>query len=257
MATENVRLGVDSRPAVAGFQRYENAAAKAIGKTWSLNAVVGTLAGSFGALAAGRAIGTAIRGMVEFDSAMTQSLSIMGNVDSMMRDRMASAAREVGEALNFGAEQGAEAFFFLASAGLDAELPLDRNSEIAAYRRSLLSLDRSKRQVTDARDGIVAALRSDWRNLQSAEQNYRIQRMSVDLAQRRIESLRLLFEAGRVVMRDVLEAQDALIETQNALTVALVNHRLTWLRLLHDLERLPTEPETLWSPALELPAPHG
>ena len=136
MATENVRLGVDSRPAVAGFQRYENAATKAIAKTWSLNTVMGTLAGTFGALAAGRAIGSAIRGMVQFDSAMTQSLSIMGNVDSMMRDRMASAAREVGEALNFGAEQGAEAFFFLASAGLDAEQSIAALPAVAEFARA-------------------------------------------------------------------------------------------------------------------------
>jgi hypothetical protein len=31
-----------------------------------------------------------------------------------------------------------------------------------------------------------------------------------------------------------------------------VNHRLSWLRLLYQLEQLPTEPGSLWSPALDI-----
>jgi outer membrane protein TolC len=140
------------------------------------------------------------------------------------------------------------------SAGVQAELPLDKTRETAAYRRAQIALDRSRRALDEKRDQITSEIRADWRNLQTAEENYRIQQMSRDLARRRVESTELLQQAGRVNMRDVLDARDDLTLAENAVTQALVAHRLNWLRLLFDLERLPTEPDTLWSPALELTA---
>mgnify|MGYP000863000529 CR=1 FL=1 len=140
------------------------------------------------------------------------------------------------------------------SAGLQAELPLDRTSETAAYRRAQISCDRSRRALDEKRDQITSEIRADWRNLQTAEENYRIQRLSRDLARRRVESTELLQQAGRVNMRDVLDARDDLTQAENAVTQALVAHRLSWLRLLLDREQLPTQPDTLWSPALELAA---
>jgi outer membrane protein TolC len=140
------------------------------------------------------------------------------------------------------------------SAGLAAELPLDKTSETAAYRRAQIALDRSRRSLDEKRDQITSEVRANWRNLQTAEETYRIQQRSRDLARRRVESTELLLQAGRVNMRDVLEARDAQTDAENAVTQALVDHRLTWLLLLLDLEQLPTEPDTLWSPALELTA---
>lgn len=144
------------------------------------------------------------------------------------------------------------------SVGLDGELPLDRTDELIAYRNALISEAQQQRSVSLAHDRIVADLRSVWRRLKSSEQSYQIQRLSVDLARKRVESTELLFQAGRVNIREVLDARDALISAENALTVALVEHRMTWLRLMYNLEQLPTEPDTLWSPALGLqPAPDG
>ncbi len=59
-------------------------------------------------------------------------------------------------------------------------------------------------------------------------------------------------EAGRVQMRDLLDARDDLTDAENALTRALVSHRKNWLRLLVDMEMLPAEPDSLWSSALEV-----
>jgi len=135
---------------------------------------------------------------------------------------------------------------------LGGELPLDRTDELIAHRQALISADQRARAVDQARDQIIADLRSAWRRLRSSEQNHQIQRLSVDLARQRVESTELLFQAGRINIREVLDAQDSLIAAENALTVALVQHRMTWLRLMYQLEQLPTEPDTLWSPALAL-----
>ncbi len=138
------------------------------------------------------------------------------------------------------------------TASLAADLPLDKTFELAAFRRAEIARARQARQVAASRDAITARLRADWRDLNSGAENYRIQKLSVELARRRIESSEILLEAGRVNMRDLLEARDSLINAENSLTQALVNHRLTWLRLLFDMEALPVEPDSLWSPALEL-----
>jgi outer membrane protein TolC len=74
----------------------------------------------------------------------------------------------------------------------------------------------------------------------------------VTLAEKRVESTELLFQAGRVNIRELLDARDSLIVARNAVTLALVNHRLSWLRLLDQLEQLSTEPGSLWAPALTL-----
>ncbi len=141
------------------------------------------------------------------------------------------------------------------TAALDADLPFDRTSEIIAYRRALISEDRQTRAVTQEHDRIIAELRNVWRRLASSEQNYQIQRLSLDLARKRVESTELLFQAGRVNIREVLDARDSLIVAENAVTVALVGHRMNWLRLMYQLEQLPTEADTLWSPALALQPP--
>lgn len=64
----------------------------------------------------------AARSFAKFDSAMTQSIAIM-DVTASQIERMTNLAREMsasGQALQ-GAEEIAESYFFLASAGLDAE----------------------------------------------------------------------------------------------------------------------------------------
>jgi outer membrane protein TolC len=144
------------------------------------------------------------------------------------------------------------------AAGITGELPLDRTAELVSYRRALISEAQQQRNLSQAHDRIVADIRNVWRRLKSSEQNYQIQRLSVDLAKKRVESTELLFQAGRVDIREVLDARDALISAENALTVALVEHRMNWLQLMYQLEQLPTEPDTLWSPALAVqPPPDG
>src|SRR3990167_4749739 len=64
---------------------------------------------------------TAVKAFSEFDDAMNQSLAIMGDVSNSMKNKMSSAAREMAKESIFSAKEAAQAFFFLASAGLDAE----------------------------------------------------------------------------------------------------------------------------------------
>jgi len=138
------------------------------------------------------------------------------------------------------------------TAGLDLELPLERTDELVLYKRRLIALQQQQREIARARDNIIADLRNIWRQLRSFEQSYEIQRVSVTLSEKRVESTQLLFEGGRVDIRELLDAQDDLSSARNSLTLALVNHRISWLKLLYQLGQLPIDPINLWSTQLEV-----
>ena len=60
------------------------------------------------------------------------------------------------------------------------------------------------------------------------------------------EGAHLLLEAGRAQIRDVLFAQESLLSTQNALTDALRNYRVTELELQRDMDVLEITEDGLW-----------
>jgi TP901 family phage tail tape measure protein len=66
-------------------------------------------------------VGTvAVREFAKFDDAMTKSLAIMGDVSAQMRNEMAATARSIGRSSTTSSDKVAEAYYFLASAGMDA-----------------------------------------------------------------------------------------------------------------------------------------
>jgi hypothetical protein len=96
-----------------GFDNAESGLVK-LGKT------AGVALAAVGAATAAVAV-KSVQEFAKFDSALTKSTAIMGDLTKAMEDDMARAAREVAKTTTFTAEQAAESFFFLASAGLDAE----------------------------------------------------------------------------------------------------------------------------------------
>ena len=71
-----------------------------------------------------------------FDDAMTSSLAIMGDVSDTMRNDMAQAAREVGKSTTFSATEAAKAYFYLASAGLDAAQSIGAMPLVAKFAQA-------------------------------------------------------------------------------------------------------------------------
>ena len=118
--------------------------------------------------------------------------------------------------------------------GFQLDLPLDRLSERNDLRREQIDLEAAKRNLDDVADQIRADLRDALRSLASLQEDYVIQEQSVVLAERRIESTRLNFEAGRAETRDLLEAQEDLLAAQNSRTGALIDYTLARLALYRD-----------------------
>ncbi len=134
------------------------------------------------------------------------------------------------------------------SAGLQLELPLERTAERNLYRESYIRLESSTRDVQDLEDRIKLSLRDQLRSLQEERENYRIQELAVRVAERRVESARILLELGRpgFRMRDLLEAEEALLSAQNAFTGAMISYRLAELELQSDLGVLQVDEEGLY-----------
>jgi outer membrane protein TolC len=122
--------------------------------------------------------------------------------------------------------------------GVSVDLPLNQVAQRNAYVASLISVDRSKRALDQTRDQIRLQINDDLRRLEQARQSYDIQKISLQLAERQVDNERMLLEAGRVAMRDLLDAQNALLGARNGLTRTLLEHRMALLQLWRDMEVL-------------------
>jgi len=132
------------------------------------------------------------------------------------------------------------------SLGFEAEAPLDRKAERNAYREALITLQQRQREYDNEVDEVKLDVRQAYRQLQEAAERYRIQKNSLDLAEKRVESTTLLLEAGRLTTRDLLESQDALLQAQNNVTSALVDHAIAKLSFFRDVGILQVRPDGMW-----------
>jgi outer membrane protein TolC len=129
---------------------------------------------------------------------------------------------------------------------LSLDLPIERTRERNAYRNSLIDLERATRSVQDLEDQIKLAIRNELRTLLESRESLKIQAQSVVVADKRVASTTLFIEAGRAQIRDLLEAQDALLSARNQLTSAVVNYRTAELQFQRDLDLLKMTKEGLW-----------
>jgi len=129
---------------------------------------------------------------------------------------------------------------------LSVDLPIERTAERNAYRNSLIALERATRSVQTLEDQIKLSIRDELRGLLESRESLKIQAQSVVVAEKRVKSSTLFLEAGRVEIRNLLEAQDALLSAQNQLTAAVVNYRIAELEIQRDLGLLKVDERGLW-----------
>jgi outer membrane protein TolC len=132
------------------------------------------------------------------------------------------------------------------SAGLQLDAGLDRTSERNSYRTALITRDRAGRAVEQQEDQIKLEVRDSWRTLDQAKRNYEISEVGVHIAERRVEEQNLLAEWGRSRAQDQVDAQNALIDSKNQLTQALVTHTIARLQFWNNLGILYIKPDGDW-----------
>jgi outer membrane protein TolC len=132
------------------------------------------------------------------------------------------------------------------SAGLDYNFPLNKTPERNSYKSALISLERKKRGFIEKSDNIELEVRTAHRAFKEAHKTYLIQKKSLELAKKRVESANMLLQAGRTTTRDLLEAQDAYLNAGNSLAGAIVDYLISYLDFLKVSELLKINEKGIW-----------
>lgn len=130
--------------------------------------------------------------------------------------------------------------------GLDLDLPVDRRLERNTYKAALIAFEAQLRSLGETIDTLRADIDQRIRELEQFRQEYVIQQNAVQLAEQRVEAARLQFQFGTALFRDLQDALDALVRTQNEVTRALVDYAEARLNLFVELGVLSSELPDFW-----------
>ena len=132
------------------------------------------------------------------------------------------------------------------SAGLDLDLRLDKKADRNNYREALVLQQRAVRNLDLAEEQIRSQIRTDWRDLDVAKKLYEISQTGIAQAQRRLLYEQELTDLGQGTARDLIDAQQDLIGSKDALTSALVAHTVARLKLWRDMGVLFIKKDGSW-----------
>lgn len=145
------------------------------------------------------------------------------------------------------------------AAGFRFGAPLDRKLEALSYRRSLVELERTRRTYDLQRDQVALQVRRTIRAIEQARASLDLQQQNVELAERR--SLGVKLRERTLTPRDVIDAQDDLLEARNRRDAAVRDLRVNILQYLLNTEQLRVDPQGRWLPPAKLapvaPSPVG
>ena len=132
------------------------------------------------------------------------------------------------------------------SAALSFGLPIDRLVERNAYRSSQFDLSQAMRSYEEFHDSLEVGVRSTFRELERRKKSLDIQTQLISDQERNAKIAQLRFEQGNFSNRDVVEAQQALLDARNALIREKVDYEIARLRLLKDLGILFIDEKGMW-----------
>ena len=157
-----IRFGVSMD--TKGVQRGASRARKQIRSfVGASTRMLGIYGGAAGVVAV---IGKAANSYEQLNRSMNRSLSIMGKVSASMRRDMTAAAIEVSRTTNASAKEAADAYFFLASAGLDASQSLAALPKVAKFAQAgNFDLALATDLLTDAQSALGLTVKDTAKNM--------------------------------------------------------------------------------------------
>jgi TP901 family phage tail tape measure protein len=122
---------------------------------------------AFGAAVTG-ALGLSVKAFGDFDAAMNESLAIMGDVTDAQRNGMVEAAKDVARTTTFSSKEAAAAFYYLASAGLDAEQSIAALPAVAKFAQAgLMDLETATSYLLDSQAALGLTSEDAAQNMQN------------------------------------------------------------------------------------------
>jgi outer membrane protein TolC len=178
------------------------------------------------------------RAVVVAADRLRPELTLLGSASTGERRSMGSAGQP--DSMTLDLDEG------VYTSAFSVDLPLERTAEQISYRESLISLEQAVRNLQQLEDQIKLDVRDGLRALLQSRIGVRIEAQALELAKSRVEVSNLRLQAGRAIVRDLLESQEALLSAQNALTRAIVDYRIAELEVQRDLGVLQVNEQGLW-----------
>jgi TP901 family phage tail tape measure protein len=125
----------NSTAAVRGFFNLAGAANAAERRMGKVGAVMTRVLGGAAVVAGAFAV-KSVQAFIAFDEAMTESIAIMDDISGPTRKKMEEAAKAVARTTTFSATEAAEAFYGLASAGLNVKQSIEALPVIATFAQA-------------------------------------------------------------------------------------------------------------------------
>ena len=146
------------------------------------------------------------------------------------------------------ADQGSESFSDQdleerVTAGVTLEIPFDKRDERDAVRRAEIAVAAAERRLSEVQDTVRVEIIENFRRLNSLRITVEIQRKNTEIAEKRARNALLRFKNGELSNRDVVEAENELLDARNANAYALVDHEVQRLRLLRNIGLLDIGPD--------------
>ncbi len=132
------------------------------------------------------------------------------------------------------------------TAGLTLGLPVDRVGERNAYRAAQIAHVQELRFFEEFKDNLKVEIASAFRELERRRQSLDIQRELITGQEKNVKIARIRFEQGEISNRDVVEAEEALLDARNSLINEQVNHEIARLQLLRDMGILFIDEKGMW-----------
>jgi hypothetical protein len=155
---------------------------------------------------------------------------------------------------------------------LSAEAPLVRIQERNNYRAALIAYQNQRRQLQQAEDLVLFAVRLELRQLRAAANNFhKVQKRAIELAYQQVDQALQAFSqpqapggpgvpAGLVgppaagggagdpaaLTQQLLRAQNSLLQAQNDLYNTWIGYLTTRMSLYRDLGLMPLDPRGVW-----------
>lgn len=106
--------------------------------------------------------GASVKAFSDFDSAMTQSTAIMGNLSETMQRKLEEQAKRMAREVTFSAKDMAASYFYLASAGLSASESLKALPVVARFAQAgMFDMATATDLLTDAQSALGMTIRGD------------------------------------------------------------------------------------------------
>jgi outer membrane protein TolC len=158
-------------------------------------------------------------------------------------DLSVSTSLGTDESTTFGGDEFEHAG---SSARVTLGLPIDRVNARNAYRSAEISLERARRSLEEFEDTLRVQIQSSFRELTRRLESLDIQRQLITDQTKNLRIAELRFERGELPNRDVVEANQSLLDAQNALIDEQVNYEIERLQLLRDLGILFVDETGMW-----------